>query len=134
MNPKISDFRLARIFEGTQYLANTHKVVGTLGYMSPEYALGGIFSEKSSVFSFGVLLLEIVSGKKATSFLYHGEPLSLLSHAWQLRSEGKELDLIHEALTDSFSLTEARRAYRRPFFVFRITLKIGQPCQQWFPC
>ncbi|GKV19192.1 hypothetical protein SLEP1_g29483 [Rubroshorea leprosula] len=91
MNPKISDFRLARIFEGTQYLANTHKVVGTLGYMSPEYALGGIFSEKSSVFSFGVLLLEIVSGKKATSFLYHGEPLSLLSHKQDVHTGGPSL-------------------------------------------
>ncbi|CAN1198582.1 G-type lectin S-receptor-like serine/threonine-protein kinase At1g61370 [Linum perenne] len=62
MNPKISDFGLARIFEGTQDLASTHKVVGTLGYMSPEYLLAGMFSDKSDVFSFGVLLLEIVSG------------------------------------------------------------------------
>ncbi|GLT52659.1 hypothetical protein SLA2020_259870 [Shorea laevis] len=109
MNPKISDFGLARIFEGTQYLANTHKVVGTFGYMSPEYALGGIFSEKSDVFSFGVLLLEIVSGKKVTRFLYDNEHLSLLSHAWQLWSKGKELDLIDDALTDSFSSTEVKR-------------------------
>ncbi|KAI6683932.1 hypothetical protein NL676_029845 [Syzygium grande] len=42
MNPKISDFGLARMFEGTQVLVNTHKVVGTLGYMSPEYAMGSI--------------------------------------------------------------------------------------------
>ncbi|GLU23276.1 hypothetical protein SLE2022_392980 [Rubroshorea leprosula] len=109
MNPKISDFGLARIFEGTQYLANTHKVVGTLGYMSPEYGLAGIFSEKSDVFSFGVLLLEIVSGKKVTRFLYHDECLSLLSHAWQLWNKGKELDLIDEALADSFSSTEVKR-------------------------
>ncbi|GLU23157.1 hypothetical protein SLE2022_391820 [Rubroshorea leprosula] len=109
MNPKISDFGLARIFEGTQNLANTHKVVGTFGYMSPEYALGGIFSEKSDVFSFGVLLLEIVSGKKVTRFLYDNEHLSLLSHAWQLWSKGQELDLIDDALADSFSSTEVKR-------------------------
>ncbi|GKV48271.1 hypothetical protein SLEP1_g55093 [Rubroshorea leprosula] len=109
MNPKISDFGLARIFEGTQYLANTHKVVGTLGYMSPEYGLAGIFSEKSDVFSFGVLLLEIVSGKKVTRFLYNDEHLSLLSHAWQLWNKGKGLHLIDEALADSFSSTEVKR-------------------------
>ncbi|GLT45650.1 hypothetical protein SLA2020_194660 [Shorea laevis] len=109
MNPKISDFGLARIFEGTQYLANTHKVVGTFGYMFPKYALGGIFSEKSDVFSFGVLLLDIVSGKKATRFLYDNEHLSLLSHAWQLWSKGKELDLIDDALADSFSSTKVKR-------------------------
>ncbi|GLT66187.1 hypothetical protein SLA2020_385690 [Shorea laevis] len=109
MNPKISDFGLARIFEGTQHLANTHKVVGTFGYMSPEYALGEIFSEKLDVFSFRVLLLEIVSGKKVTRFLYDNEHLSLLSHAWQLWSKGKELDLIDDALADSFSSTEVKR-------------------------
>ncbi|KAI4365079.1 hypothetical protein MLD38_021099 [Melastoma candidum] len=59
MNPKISDFGLARMFEGTRDLINTRRVVGTLGYMSPEYAVGGVFSEKSDVYSFGVLLLEI---------------------------------------------------------------------------
>ncbi|EOY28486.1 S-locus-specific glycoprotein S6 [Theobroma cacao] len=68
MNPKISDFGLARTFQKTQELANTRRVVGTLGYMSPEYVIGGRFSEKSDVFSFGVLLLEIVSGKKNSGF------------------------------------------------------------------
>ncbi|WMV17944.1 hypothetical protein MTR67_011329 [Solanum verrucosum] len=54
MNPKISEFRLARTFQVTQELANTHRIVGTFGYMSPEYAMGGLFSEKSDVCSFGV--------------------------------------------------------------------------------
>ncbi|XP_062087400.1 G-type lectin S-receptor-like serine/threonine-protein kinase SD1-29 [Humulus lupulus] len=80
MNPKISDFGLARIFEGTLDLANTQGVVGTLGYMSPEYAMGGVFSEKSDVFSFGVLILEIVSGKKNSNFHYYEKPLSLIAH------------------------------------------------------
>lgn len=50
------------------------------GYMSPEYAMGGIFSEKSDVYSFGVLLLEIVSGKKNNNFHYRDEQLSLIAH------------------------------------------------------
>ncbi|EOY28489.1 S-locus-specific glycoprotein S6, putative [Theobroma cacao] len=109
MNPKISDFGLARIFQGTQLLANTHRVVGTLGYMSPEYALSGIFSEKSDVFSFGVLLLEIVNGRKITASYYHDKHISLIDYAWQLWSESKELDLLDEALADSFSSSEVTR-------------------------
>ncbi|KAF0890876.1 hypothetical protein E2562_004349, partial [Oryza meyeriana var. granulata] len=67
MSPKISDFGMARIFGGNQQEANTNRVVGTYGYMSPEYVLGGAFSVKSDTYSFGVLLLEIVSGLKISS-------------------------------------------------------------------
>ncbi|GFP80335.1 g-type lectin s-receptor-like serine/threonine-protein kinase at4g27290 [Phtheirospermum japonicum] len=59
MNPKISDFGLARSFGGNETEAQTRRVVGTYGYMSPEYAIDGLFSVKSDVFSFGVLVLEI---------------------------------------------------------------------------
>ncbi|CAA3033542.1 G-type lectin S-receptor-like serine threonine-kinase At4g27290 [Olea europaea subsp. europaea] len=64
LNAKISDFGLARSFGGDQSEINTKRVVGTRGNMSPEYVIDGIFSVKSDVFSFGVLLLEILSGKK----------------------------------------------------------------------
>ncbi|KAK2632389.1 hypothetical protein EUGRSUZ_L01618 [Eucalyptus grandis] len=109
MNPKISDFGLARIFEGTQVLLNTHKVVGTLGYMSPEYVMGGIFSEKSDVYSFGALLLEIVAGKKNTSLYYNGQHFNLLSYAWQLWSEDRGPDLRDEAIVNTCSPSEAMR-------------------------
>ncbi|GFP79412.1 g-type lectin s-receptor-like serine/threonine-protein kinase at4g03230, partial [Phtheirospermum japonicum] len=68
INPKISDFGMTRIFGGNDSRAHTNRVVGTYGYMAPEYALEGLFSIKSDVFSFGVLILEIVSGKKNTGF------------------------------------------------------------------
>ncbi|XP_038988058.1 mitogen-activated protein kinase kinase kinase 21-like [Phoenix dactylifera] len=61
MTPKISDFGIARIFQGDQNQENTWKLVGTFGYMSPEYAMDGIFSIKSDVFSFSILILEILS-------------------------------------------------------------------------
>ncbi|XP_028101352.1 G-type lectin S-receptor-like serine/threonine-protein kinase At1g61370 [Camellia sinensis] len=80
MNPKISNFGLARTFRVTQELANTHRVMGTFGYMSPEYAMGGLFSEKSDVFSFGVSLLEIVSGTRNTSLHYQDQYLNLLGY------------------------------------------------------
>ncbi|KAF8034836.1 hypothetical protein BT93_C0994 [Corymbia citriodora subsp. variegata] len=101
MNPKISDFGLARMFQGTQVLVNTHKIVGTLGYMSPEYAMGGMFSERSDIYSFGVLLLEIVSGKKNTDLCDQGQYLNLLSYAWQLWSECHALDLMDETIAVS---------------------------------
>ncbi|CAL5408632.1 unnamed protein product [Camellia sinensis] len=80
MNSKISDFGLARTFQVTQELANTQRVVGTFGYMSPEYAMGGLFSEKSDVYSFGVLLLEMVSGTRNTCFHYREKYLNLLGY------------------------------------------------------
>ncbi|KAL8460249.1 hypothetical protein ACS0TY_031968 [Phlomoides rotata] len=86
-NPKISDFGTARAFVGNQDHDNTARVVGTHGYMAPEYAIQGRFSEKSDVFSFGVLLLEIATGRRNTSFHHHDGPLNLLGHVWNLWNE-----------------------------------------------
>ncbi|XP_057796279.1 G-type lectin S-receptor-like serine/threonine-protein kinase At1g11300 isoform X2 [Salvia miltiorrhiza] len=100
-NPKISDFGMARIFGGKDDEANTTRVVGTFGYMSPEYALRGIFSEKSDVYSFGVLLLEIVSGKKNSSFYDEDQKLFLTAYAWKLWNEGKIVNLMDPEICDS---------------------------------
>ncbi|TVU19884.1 hypothetical protein EJB05_36063, partial [Eragrostis curvula] len=65
MNPKISDFGLAKLFNIDDLnIANTNHVVGTRGYMAPEYVYQGIFSTKSDVFSYGVLVLEIITGRR----------------------------------------------------------------------
>ncbi|VVA34788.1 Hypothetical predicted protein [Prunus dulcis] len=109
MNPKISDFGLARIVQGTQNLTNTQKVVGTLGYMSPEYAMGGMFSEKSDVYSFGVLLLEIISGKKNTSFYCSDQQLGFLAYTWHSWNAGRGLELVDEVLANSYSPSEVMR-------------------------
>ncbi|XP_027771293.1 receptor-like serine/threonine-protein kinase SD1-8 [Solanum pennellii] len=79
LTPKISDFGMARIFGGDETEGNTKRVVGTYGYMSPEYAMDGLFSVKSDVFSFGVLVLEIVTGKKKRGFYYQNNQLNLLT-------------------------------------------------------
>ncbi|KAM3346264.1 hypothetical protein ACQJBY_020691 [Aegilops geniculata] len=97
MNAKISDFGLAKIFSSNNTEANaTKKVVGTLGYMAPEYAFHGLFSIKSDVFSFGVLTLEILSGKRNSHEC--GNFINLLGHAWQLFEEESWVDLIDTAL------------------------------------
>ncbi|CAL5393203.1 unnamed protein product [Camellia sinensis] len=110
MNPKISDFGLARIFEGNETVANTKRVVGTYGYMSPEYAIEGLFSVKSDVFSFGVLVLEVVSGQRNRGFFHPSHHLNLLGHAWRLYKEGKATELIDVQLRNSCNLTEVLRS------------------------
>ncbi|CAL5359539.1 unnamed protein product [Camellia sinensis] len=80
MNPKISDFGLARTFGGDQSSATTRRVVGTYGYMSPEYVIDGLFSIKSDVFSFGVMILEILSGKSNRRFHHPDHNFNLLGH------------------------------------------------------
>ncbi|TKY49787.1 Cysteine-rich receptor protein kinase 10 [Spatholobus suberectus] len=101
MNPKISDFGLARIFGGDQREANTTRVVGTYGYMAPEYAMEGLFSVKSDVFSFGVLLLEIISGKRNSKFYLSDQGQSLLIYAWNLWCESKSLELMDPLIEKS---------------------------------
>ncbi|KAI3439812.1 uncharacterized protein J3R85_004205 [Psidium guajava] len=101
MTPKISDFGLARIFEAKQTEASTQRVIGTYGYMSPEYALDGFFSFKSDVFSFGVVVLEIVSGIRNTGFYRSDGAMSLLTHAWNLWNENKALDLMDQVLHET---------------------------------
>ncbi|VVB12209.1 unnamed protein product [Arabis nemorensis] len=101
MTPKISDFGMARIFGRDETEANTRKVVGTYGYISPEYAMDGIFSMKSDVFSFGVLLLEIISGKRNTGFYNLDRDLNLLGCVWRYWKKGKGLDIVDPIIIDS---------------------------------
>ncbi|KAJ6978901.1 G-type lectin S-receptor-like serine/threonine-protein kinase [Populus alba x Populus x berolinensis] len=98
LNPKISDFGIARISGGNE--VNTTRVVGTFGFMSPEYLMEGRFSEKSDVFSFGVLLLEIVSGRKNAHFYSNEHALSLIGFAWKLWNEGDITCLVDPAISD----------------------------------
>ncbi|XP_068654028.1 G-type lectin S-receptor-like serine/threonine-protein kinase At1g11330 [Aristolochia californica] len=100
MNPKISDFGMARIFGPEETQANTRRVVGTYGYMAPEYAMEGHFSIKSDVFSFGVLLLEIVSGKRNNGHHDFRNSLNLLGYAWELWNDSKVNELVDPILQD----------------------------------
>ncbi|KVI10375.1 Apple-like protein [Cynara cardunculus var. scolymus] len=142
MNPRISDFGLARGLEGSDTKANTKRVMGTYGYMSPEYAIDGIYSTKSDVFGFGVLVLEIISGKKNRGFRHADHDLNLLGHSnrvisifyalinivsvgiqvWRLYKNGKHLELIDGMMKGTCVESEVRRA-----------IHIGLLCVQKYP-
>ncbi|KAG6489451.1 hypothetical protein ZIOFF_050720 [Zingiber officinale] len=108
MNPKISDFGLAKIFDGNEIIGTTKRVVGTYGYMSPEYIKNGIYSVKSDIFSFGVLILEIITGKKNIGFYISTEHLNLLEHIWTLWKEDRVLEAVDESI-GTFCVAEVLR-------------------------
>ncbi|KAK9116156.1 hypothetical protein Sjap_015103 [Stephania japonica] len=108
MNAKISDFGMAIIFGGNELQGNTGRVVGTYGYMSPEYVIKGLFSIKSDVFSFGVLLMEILSSKRNTAY-HFADSLTLLEHAWNLWNNQRGHELIDPILLDPPKVLKALR-------------------------
>jgi len=97
MNPKISDFGLARLFSADKTTTLTSQIVGTLGYMAPEYAVLGQLSVKLDVYSLGVLILEIVTGRKNTDMFESaagGESVILLSYVWDHWVRGTALETV----------------------------------------
>ncbi|XP_064967694.1 cysteine-rich receptor-like protein kinase 43 isoform X3 [Musa acuminata AAA Group] len=100
--PKIADFGMARLFPEDQTHVNT-RVAGTNGYMAPEYVMHGSLSTKADVFSFGVLVLELISGRKNSAFspLPDPEANSLLEWAWKLYKKGQRLELLDPAVAST---------------------------------
>ncbi|XP_048441743.1 probable leucine-rich repeat receptor-like serine/threonine-protein kinase At3g14840 [Pyrus x bretschneideri] len=105
LNPKISDFGLAKLDEED----NTHistRIAGTFGYMAPEYAMRGYLTDKADVYSFGILVLEIVSGRNNTSYRTKAECFYLLDWATLLKAQGNLLDLVDPRLGSNFNKKE----------------------------
>ncbi|KAL4577857.1 hypothetical protein LXL04_013972 [Taraxacum kok-saghyz] len=96
--PKIADFGLAR-FHGEDQSHISTQVAGTLGYMAPEYAKRGHLSEKVDTYSFGIVALEVISGRRCTDENFNGPDTShLLAHAWKLYETLMHIELIDETL------------------------------------
>ncbi|XP_040381833.1 receptor-like serine/threonine-protein kinase SD1-8 [Oryza brachyantha] len=107
MVAKISDFGIARLFccnGGHRDCTITDRIIGTHGYMSPEYAMDGRLSFMQDVYSFGVLLLEIVSGKS------NQQTSSLIAHTWRLWEEGRNLELLDPAVRGECTAGELEQA------------------------
>ncbi|PRQ30913.1 putative protein kinase RLK-Pelle-DLSV family [Rosa chinensis] len=100
--PKIADFGLAKLDEQD----NTHistRIAGTLGYMAPEYAMRGYLTDKADVYSFGIVVLEIVSGRSNTTYRSEEECFYLLDWALLLKERGSLLDLVDPRLGSQFN-------------------------------
>ncbi|KAI4298632.1 hypothetical protein L6164_032167 [Bauhinia variegata] len=98
-----------RIFGVDQTQGNTSRIVGTLGYMPPEYAMHGHISVKIDVYSFGILVLEIICGQKNTSFNESGTSEDLVNYAWKNWIGGTPLALLDATLEASYSRDEVIR-------------------------
>ncbi|XP_061343588.1 probable LRR receptor-like serine/threonine-protein kinase At1g53430 [Gastrolobium bilobum] len=108
LNAKISDFGLAKLDEEE----NTHistRIAGTIGYMAPEYAMRGYLTDKADVYSFGIVALEIVSGKSNTNYRPKEEFVYLLDWAYVLQEQGNLLELLDPSLGSRYSPEEAMR-------------------------
>ncbi|MED6106715.1 hypothetical protein PIB30_007038 [Stylosanthes scabra] len=106
LNPKISDFGLAKLDEdGLTHI--TTRVAGTYGYMAPEYAMHGYLTDKADVYSFGIVALEVVSGKSNNMSWQKEECFSLLDWALLLEEKGDLMDLVDERLGSHFKRDEA---------------------------
>ncbi|XP_057428436.1 cysteine-rich receptor-like protein kinase 25 isoform X2 [Lotus japonicus] len=106
MNPKISDFGIARIVATDEEQGSTNRIVGTFGYMSPEYAMHGQFSEKSDVFSFGVIVLETISAKKNARSLISDNDDDLLGYAWRQWRDKTPLEILEQGVRESCNHSE----------------------------
>nr|XP_027062940.1 putative receptor-like protein kinase At4g00960 [Coffea arabica] len=106
MSPKIADFGMAKICGVDQSVGNTNRIAGTFGYMAPEYTRCGQFSVKSDVFSLGVVILEIITGKKNRSFNVSEDSEGLLSYAWKHWRNGDPLALLDSSVGDSYIKSE----------------------------
>lgn len=101
--PKISDFGIAKLFD-SNISQMTTQLAGTMGYMAPEYISAGCLTKKVDVYSFGILVLEIVSGRRQITSL-HEKPL--LDIAWELYEKGELITLVDESMGTSLDVKEA---------------------------
>jgi len=122
LNAKIADFGLARLFPKIGSHVSTINIVGTMGYLAPEYISLGQLSEKVDVYSFGVVLLEIISGRRSIDHKFDGDQIFLLNWTWRLHEEDKLLDIMDQKLNDSYVHEEILR-----------TIKVGLLCAQVTP-
>ncbi|KAG6395934.1 hypothetical protein SASPL_142067 [Salvia splendens] len=116
LDAKIADFGLARNFAADKTHLSTG-IAGTLGYMAPEYIVKGQLTEKADVYSFGVLVLEIVCGRKNNVFVEDSG--SLLQTVWKLFKTDRLAESVDPSLKGDFPPSEASKV-----------LKIGLLCAQ----
>ncbi|KAJ4960711.1 hypothetical protein NE237_020621 [Protea cynaroides] len=118
--PKIADFGMARLYPEDQTHINT-RVAGTNGYMAPEYVMHGQLSVKADVFSYGVVLLELITGRKNSNFS-HAEYQSLLEWVWKCYKKERKLEVMDPILASTAIIEQVE-----------ICIQIGLLCTQADP-
>ncbi|XP_010256574.1 PREDICTED: putative serine/threonine-protein kinase isoform X2 [Nelumbo nucifera] len=98
-HPKIGDFGLAKLFPDNVTHLST-QVAGTMGYLAPEYALLGQLTKKADIYSFGVLILEIVSGRSSSKAAFGEDLMVLVEWTWKLKEESRLLDIVDPELVE----------------------------------
>ncbi|MBA0867131.1 hypothetical protein Goshw_027506 [Gossypium schwendimanii] len=121
LNPKISDFGLAKLFPDNMTHIST-RVAGTTGYLAPEYAIRGQLTRKADIYSFGVVLLEIVSGRCNTNRRLPLSEQCLLERAWNKYESRELVELVDTSMGGEYDEEEAQKF-----------LKIGLLCTQDIP-
>eukprot|EP00258_Populus_trichocarpa_P049652 XP_024465671.1 cysteine-rich receptor-like protein kinase 2 isoform X4 [Populus trichocarpa] len=107
--PKIADFGLARLLPESQSHLTT-KFAGTLGYTAPEYAIYGQLSEKVDIYSYGVVVLEIMSGQKCSQANQDPDSDYLLKRAWRLYEADMHLELVDGSMSpDEYETEEMKK-------------------------
>ncbi|GMH15742.1 hypothetical protein Nepgr_017583 [Nepenthes gracilis] len=115
LNAKISDFGLARLDEEEKTHIST-RIAGTIGYMAPEYVLWGYLTYKADVYSFGIVALEIVSGRSNMSFRPDEDHFCLLDWAMCLRQKGDLMELVDPRLGSDYDKEVALRIIKVALF------------------
>ncbi|KAK4491829.1 hypothetical protein RD792_002606 [Penstemon davidsonii] len=121
LTPKISDFGLAKLIPPNMTHVST-RVAGTIGYLAPEYAIRGQLTRKADIYSFGVLLIEIVSGRCNTNTRLPFDEQYILERTWKLYERKELVALVDTSLDGDFDAEQACRF-----------LKIGLLCTQDSP-
>ncbi|KAK5844187.1 cold-responsive protein kinase 1 [Gossypium arboreum] len=121
LTPKISDFGLAKLIPANLTHVST-RVAGTIGYLAPEYAIRGQLTRKADIYGFGVLLIELVTGRCNTNTRLPVGEQYLLERTWDLYEKRELVGLVDELLNGDFDAEEACRY-----------LKIGLLCTQDAP-
>ncbi|KAL2480891.1 Protein kinase superfamily protein [Abeliophyllum distichum] len=127
--PRIGDFGLARFFPEDQDFLST-RFAGTLGYTAPEYALRGELSEKVDIYSFGVLVLEIISSRKNTDLTLPSEMQYLPEYAWKLYERSKLVNLIDPRMRDRFVEKDVLQAIHVAFLCLQPHANLRPPMSE----
>ncbi|XP_057819621.1 L-type lectin-domain containing receptor kinase SIT2-like [Cryptomeria japonica] len=111
LNGKLGDFGLARLYEHNQS-SHTTRVVGTLGYIAPEFVQMGKASPATDVFSFGIFMLEVACGRRPVDLSLQPEQIVMVDWARELHGAGSLVDAADPNLCGQYVEAEMQRVLK----------------------